>query len=156
MQEHDPVGQLLGQAHVMRHHEAGELELLFQLLDQVAEKLGHQRIDHGSRLVVQNAFTLRFMPVERSEGSMSRMAFTPTMSSSPSTICRICSSSRSCRSRNGNATFSPTLSESNSAPFWKTMVTFLRICSSCASVASVMSSKATTTRPASGLRKPMM
>jgi hypothetical protein len=52
--------------------------------------------------------------------------------------------------------FSATVSESNNAPDWKTMVTFRRMRRSWASSQSVMSSCATITRPRSGFRKPMM
>ena len=52
--------------------------------------------------------------------------------------------------------FSATVIESNSAPLWNTMVTFLRIRASSLSGKSVMSSCATITRPWSGFRNPMM
>jgi hypothetical protein len=52
--------------------------------------------------------------------------------------------------------FSPTVSESNSAPLWNTMVTFLRISRSCGLgvVGDVLVGHKD--RPLSGLRKPMM
>jgi hypothetical protein len=37
---------------------ARKLQLLLQLLDQIAEQLGHERVDHGGRLVIQNTFGL--------------------------------------------------------------------------------------------------
>jgi hypothetical protein len=95
--------------------------------------------------------TDRFIPVERSLGSRSSMPATPTISSSPFTTCWIWSSARSCRSRSGNATFSPTVIESNSAPFWKTIVTLRRTSCICFSVYPQMSSPATMILPESGL-----
>src|SRR6516162_4894344 len=68
MQKHDAVGQFLGQAHIVRHHDAGELELVFELLDEVAEQGSHQRVHHGGGLVVENAFRLR------SQGTCNRHA----------------------------------------------------------------------------------
>src|ERR1035437_2162495 len=99
--------------------------------------------------------TERFMPVERSEGRRSSMPATPTISSIPRTICWIWSSARSWRSRRGKATFSPTVMESKSAPFWKTMVTLRRTACNCFSLNPQMSSPATMTLPLSALRKPM-
>ncbi len=49
--------------------------------------------------------------------------------------------------------FSATVSESNSAPDWKTIVTRRRISASWSSFQSVMSSPATSTRPESGAQK---
>src|SRR5438270_4251603 len=59
MQKDDAISQLLGQTHIVSYHNAGELELLFELLDKVAEQLCHERIDHGCRLVIQDALRLR-------------------------------------------------------------------------------------------------
>ncbi len=58
MQKYDAVSQFLGQAHVMRYHDAGELELVLQFLDEVAQKLRHEGIDHGGGFVIKNAFRL--------------------------------------------------------------------------------------------------
>src|SRR4029077_4415343 len=55
MQKDNAVRQLFGQAHVMCPHNAGELQLELEFLDQVAQELRHQRIDHGCRLVIQGA-----------------------------------------------------------------------------------------------------
>jgi hypothetical protein len=43
----------------VRDDDAGELELMLQLLNKVAEKLRHERVDHRGGLVVENAFRLR-------------------------------------------------------------------------------------------------
>ena len=59
MKKNDPVGQLLRQAHVVRNHDAGQVELYLEALDQISQKLRHQRIDHGGRLVVQHALRTR-------------------------------------------------------------------------------------------------
>src|SRR5579871_4113955 len=41
VKKYHPVSQLLGQPHVMRHNDAGQIELSFQPLDQVAQQLRH-------------------------------------------------------------------------------------------------------------------
>src|SRR5208283_1031427 len=120
------------------------MELQFQPGNEIAEQIPHHGIDHGGGFIVEHALGLgesaramateRFMPVERSEGNRSRISLTPTISRRPSTTWRICSSDSSLFSRRGKATFSPTDKESKRAPFWNTMVTFLRISSSCSSL----------------------
>src|SRR5436853_7612069 len=49
MQEEHAIGELLREAHVMGDDDAGEFQLELELLDEVAEKLRHQRIDQIGR-----------------------------------------------------------------------------------------------------------
>ena len=59
MQKEHAIGKLLGKAHVVRHYDAGEMQLMFQLLNQIAKQARYQRIDHGGRLVIENRLRLR-------------------------------------------------------------------------------------------------
>ena len=59
VQEHDAVRQLFREPHVVRDHNAGQVQLNLQPLDQVAQQLRHQGIDHRGRFVVQDAFRSR-------------------------------------------------------------------------------------------------
>src|SRR5689334_22478943 len=51
VQEDDAIRELLREAHVVSDNDAGQLELVLELLNEVAEQLCHQWIDHGGRLV---------------------------------------------------------------------------------------------------------
>jgi len=59
MQKDHAVGKFLGQAHVVSNHDTGQAQLELEPLDEVSEKLRHQRVDHGGGLIVKNAFRPR-------------------------------------------------------------------------------------------------
>ena len=59
MQEKHAIREPLREAHIVGHHDAGQAQLTPELLNEVAEQAGDQRIDHSGGLVVQNRFRLR-------------------------------------------------------------------------------------------------
>lgn len=54
----DAIGEPLGKTHVMRHNDAGEMKLLLEPFDEIAQQMRHERIHHGGRLVVKDSFRL--------------------------------------------------------------------------------------------------
>jgi hypothetical protein len=137
IEEEHPVGEPLGKAHIVRHHDAGKPKLALEALDEVSQAAGDDWIHHGGWLVVEHHLGLRgqcagnghrtLAPGGEAGGNASATSSAPTRPIKLSTISCIWSSARPPRSRNGKATFSRTLSESKRAPFWKTMVTRLRM-----------------------------
>src|SRR5438132_6345273 len=59
VQEDDAICQLSCQPHIVSHNHARQVKLDAQPLDQVAQQLCHQGIDHGCGFVVENTFRLR-------------------------------------------------------------------------------------------------
>ena len=53
------VGHLTHEVELVGDDHRGQAELFFEPQHQVAEVVGHDRVDHGSRLVVEDAFRLR-------------------------------------------------------------------------------------------------
>src|SRR5215813_8376927 len=58
VQEDDAISELFSKPHIVGYHDAGQVQLKFQPLDQVAQQLSHQRIDHSGRLVIENTLGL--------------------------------------------------------------------------------------------------
>src|SRR6267143_583069 len=57
-QQGDAVGHAERPAHVVRHHHAGDADLLLQPLDQPVDHVGGHRVEPGRRLVVQQVLGL--------------------------------------------------------------------------------------------------
>ncbi len=106
---------------------------------------------------VRASETRFFIPPESEDGrsrSTSRPRFT-NPSTSP-TRAEICSSDQCVCSRSAKAMFSKTVIESNSAPPWKSMPTFLRTETSSSSGSREISTPSTQTSPESGCSRPFM
>ena len=95
------------------------------------------------------------MPPESSAGKRSSTCARPTESSVSETSLRISSSFILVCSRRGNATFSPIVSESNSAENWKAKPIVWRSSIRSRSRISVISLPWTKTRPLSGFLSPL-
>ena len=86
----------------------------------------HQRIDHGGGLVIQDRFGVLRQRARDGDGALHPGAefggkfigygVTSSSSASSATRASFCSSVKSVRLSSGNAIFSATVSESNSAP----------------------------------------
>src|SRR5215469_11364688 len=59
VEEDDAIGELFGQAHIVGDDDTGEAELDLQTLNEVAQQLRHEGIDHGGGFVVENALRTR-------------------------------------------------------------------------------------------------
>ena len=96
-----------------------------------------------------------FMPPESSFGIMSSTPSSPTRCSLSWTISLMSASLSFVCSRRPKATFSPTVIESNSAEYWKTMPILRRTLLSSASLIGTMSCPSMRIWPLVGLMRPM-
>src|SRR6266568_1375596 len=96
-----------------------------------------------------------FMPPESSSGNLFSMFFNPTSSRAERTLPRISSFEREVFSSRGNATFSNTDIESNSATFWNSMPNFSRIRFRSERRRLTILSPSTSTVPLSGCSRPI-
>ena len=58
-QENDAVGDLAHQVQIMRNYNTGKAQMGLEAEHQVADMIAHDRVDHGGRLVIKDAFGLR-------------------------------------------------------------------------------------------------
>src|SRR5579872_194075 len=58
-EKYHPVGNLAHQGQVVRDHHSSQLKLILQAQHEITQMVGHDGIDHGGGLVVENAFGLR-------------------------------------------------------------------------------------------------
>src|SRR5207249_917852 len=96
------------------------------------------------------------MPPLSSAGNLCPMPVSPTASSISRTFRSISASFIFVFSRKGKATFSKTLSESNSAALWNSIANFFRTSFSSREPSLVISISSTSTCPRSGFRSPIM
>ena len=59
MKKEHAVGERLGEARVMRDHNAGKAELALQSLNQATQTASNDGIDHGGRFIVEHDLRLR-------------------------------------------------------------------------------------------------
>ena len=110
----------------------------------------------GSRAIARARPARFFMPPERSPGIFSKSCSSPTSLSFCFACSRIFSSGQSVCRRIGNATFSPTVIESNKAEFWNRKPMRLRTSARLRRSSAVISRPSTNTFPESGCTRPMM
>ena len=111
------------------------------------------RIAGSSAIARASPARLR-MPPESDPGIDPAARASPTAASFSSARARTCASGSVVCRRNGNATFSATVIESNSAAFWNRKPIRRRTAASSAGGSAVISASSTKTRPASGCSRP--
>src|SRR6185437_8575948 len=170
VQQDQAIGEHARQAGVVGDDDAGQLDLALDAKNELGNRMRHDRVHHGGGLVVEDGLGMggqrarnrhRALHAGRKAGreeialglqlqqAEQLVHGAPVRSSVQGLPSRP-------RSRSGKATFSPTVSESKSAPDWNTSVTFrcMAVSSASDSVARLVPS--TQTAPRSGRRKPMI
>ena len=103
------------------------LRMEFRMMGSSPVVGSSKRMISGSITMARASATRRTIPPLSSSGNFPPASSSPTFRRMTWTRSRICASPSFVFSRRGNATFSNTSRESNSAPDWKSMPNLLRV-----------------------------